>query len=351
MSRLRSGIIRAGFSALHLSGLHRLMLPIFGGVGAIFMMHHVRPQTDGSFRPNSHLEITPAFLRATLRHVRSLGIDIVSIDEAHRRMACREFNRRFACFSFDDGYRDNRDYALPVMREFDAPFTVYVTSEFAEGRGDLWWVALERALAKASAVEIRIGGQTISADCGTPAAKDDAFARLRDALNLEAGPEAFCAVADLCAAHDVDYAAVARELCMSWDELKPFSDDPLVTVGSHAVSHFNIAKMDDAGAWREIFEGRDRIASALQKPVLHMAYPYGSRNAAGSREFALALEAGFRTAVTTRPGMIFPESARHMTALPRVSVNGNFQDERFLPVLTSGAATAMWNGFRRVDAA
>ena len=49
--------------------------------------------------------------------------------------------------------------------------------------------------------------------------------------------------------------------------------------------------------------------------------------------------------------MMFPENAGHLTALPRVSLNGNYQDERVLPVLTSGAATAMWNGFRRVDAA
>ncbi|WP_204320115.1 hypothetical protein, partial [Klebsiella oxytoca] len=81
------------------------------------------------------------------------------------------------------------------------------------------------------------------------------------------------------------------------------------------------------------------------------AYPYGDKFAAGPREFALAGAAGFKTAVTTRPGMIYPESADHMTALQRVSLNGNFQDERILPVLTSGTATAMWNGFRRIDAA
>ena len=65
----------------------------------------------------------------------------------------------------------------------------------------------------------------------------------------------------------------------------------------------------------------------------------------------LSRAAGFKTAVTTRPGMVFPESGLHLTALPRVSLNGNYQDVRILPVLTSGAATAMWNGFRRVDAA
>ena len=96
---------------------------------------------------------------------------------------------------------------------------------------------------------------------------------------------------------------------------------------------------------------RARIESLLRRPVLHLAYPYGDRSAAGAREFALARAAGFKTAVTTRPGMIFPESAQHLTALPRVSLNGNHQDTRILPVLTSGAATAMWNGFRRIAAA
>jgi peptidoglycan/xylan/chitin deacetylase (PgdA/CDA1 family) len=96
---------------------------------------------------------------------------------------------------------------------------------------------------------------------------------------------------------------------------------------------------------------RSAIEAALQRPVRHFAYPYGDRSAAGTREFALARAAGFKTAVTTRPGMIFPENAAHLTALPRISLNGNYQDARFLPVLTSGAATAVWNGFRRVDAA
>jgi hypothetical protein len=49
--------------------------------------------------------------------------------------------------------------------------------------------------------------------------------------------------------------------------------------------------------------------------------------------------------------MLFSASADHLTALQRVSLNGNYQHARILPVLTSGAATAMWNGFRRIDAA
>ena len=73
-------------------------------------------------------------------------------DEVHQRLVAGNFSRRFACFTFDDGYRDNRDFALSVMREFEAPFTVYVASDFAQGTGRLWWVALEMAVASIAEV-------------------------------------------------------------------------------------------------------------------------------------------------------------------------------------------------------
>src|SRR6185437_13428187 len=94
---------------------------------------------------------------------------------------------RFACFTFDDGYRDNRDFALPVMRAFDAPFTVYVAADFAEGTGRLWWVALERVIAGASSIEVTMGGVPTTLDATTPAAKQIAYARLHDWLRALPG--------------------------------------------------------------------------------------------------------------------------------------------------------------------
>jgi peptidoglycan/xylan/chitin deacetylase (PgdA/CDA1 family) len=352
MKQLRNHVIRAGLGALYFTGAHFLLRPIFAGVGAIFMLHHVRPRRDAAFQPNHHLEVTPQFLRAMLSHLKSRDIDIVTMDEVHQRLAERNFSRRFACFTLDDGYRDNRDFALPVMREFDAPLTVYVASDFAEGCGRLWWIALEMAIAKASSIEVRIGGVATRLDTSTPAAKQAAFDRLHDWLRgLPGEHDIQREINTLCARHGVDQTAICRELCMSWDELKSFADDPLVTIGAHTITHCNLARQTEEIASHEMATSRARIESALERPVLHLAYPYGDKIAAGPREFALARSAGFKTAVTTRPGMIFPESADHLTALQRVSLNGNYQDARILPVLTSGAATAMWNGFRRIDAA
>lgn len=352
MKQLRNTVIRAGLEALYFSGAHRLLRPIFAGVGAIFMLHHVRPRRSDAFQPNHHLEVEPDFLRAMLTHLRALDVDIVTMDEAHRRLTERHFARRFACFTFDDGYRDNRDFALPVMREFGAPLTVYAASDFAEGCGRLWWIAAERAIAAATAIEIPIDGIVTRLDTGTPSAKQAAFNRMHDWLrSLPGESEMQAEISALCRRHGVDEDGIARELCLSWDELRQFADDPLVTIGVHTVSHCNLARQSETMAALELTTSRARIEATLQRPALHLAYPYGDRTAAGQREFALAKAIGFRTAVTTRPGMLFAESAEHLTALQRVSLNGNYQETRLLPVLTSGAATAVWNGFRRIDAA
>lgn len=352
MKQLRNNVIRAGLEALYFSGAHHLLRPLLSGVGAIFMLHHVRPARDAAFQPNRHLEVTPEFLRATLCHLRSREIDIVSMDELHERLVRRRFDRRFAAFTLDDGYRDNLDFALPVLREFGAPLAVYVASDFAEGTGRLWWEALEAVIAKAEQIEVTIGNAALRLDATTPTAKQAAFDRLHDWLRALPGEHDLKReIEALCTRYGVDMAALCRSLCLSWDEVKTFAADPLVTIGAHSISHCNLAKQSEEIATQEMAVSRARIEQALGRNVRHLAYPYGDREAAGEREFVLAASAGFKTAVTTRPGMLFAENAGHMTALPRVSLNGNYQDTRILPVLTSGAATAMWNGFRRIAAA
>ena len=93
MKQLRNTVIRAGLEALYFSGAHYLLRPIFAGVGAIFMLHHVRPRRDGEFQPNHHLEVEPEFLRAMLAHLRALDIDIVTMDEVHQTAVANAISR------------------------------------------------------------------------------------------------------------------------------------------------------------------------------------------------------------------------------------------------------------------
>jgi peptidoglycan/xylan/chitin deacetylase (PgdA/CDA1 family) len=112
-----------------------------------------------------------------------------------------------------------------------------------------------------------------------------------------------------------------------------------------------LAKASESDVRREMGQSANVIEAALGRRPAHFSYPVGDPTSAGPREFAIARELGFATAVTTRPGVLFPEHRDHLTALPRISLNGEFQRLRYVEVLTSGAATALWNGFKRVDAA
>src|SRR5262245_14761370 len=103
-------IVRLGLETLYFSGAHVLLRPLIGGVGAILMLHHVRPARRDRFQPNQLLEVTPRYLEGVIRKLRRSGVDIVSLDEMHRRLTAGEFKRRFVCITFDDGYRDNREF-------------------------------------------------------------------------------------------------------------------------------------------------------------------------------------------------------------------------------------------------
>jgi peptidoglycan/xylan/chitin deacetylase (PgdA/CDA1 family) len=138
---------------------------------------------------------------------------------------------------------------------------------------------------------------------------------------------------------------------MSWQELADLARDPLVTIGAHTVNHPILTKVTEGAVRAELDNSRSVIEAAIGVRPQHFAYPVGDRTAAGPREFQIAADLGYKTAVTTRPGVIFAQHADHLMALPRISLNGEFQNLRHAKVLISGAATGLWNGFRKLNVA
>jgi peptidoglycan/xylan/chitin deacetylase (PgdA/CDA1 family) len=349
---VKSTIIRTGLETLYFSGAHLLMRPFCAGVGAILMLHHVRPARRDAFQPNQLLEVTPEFLTQVVAWLRNEGIDIVSLDEMHRRLTERDFGRRFACITLDDGYRDNKEWAYPIFKRYEAPFTIFVPMSFPQRAGKLWWLALELIVARNETITVVLDGAEQTFACATPGQKSETFNRIYWRLRaLPDEAEIHARVDALAARYGIDMAPLRDELCMTWDEIRALAADPLTTIGAHTVNHVMLAKASDAAAHAELKAGREGLEAQLGRPVRHLAYPYGGRDIVGTREFRLAAETGYRTAVTTRPGVLFPEHREQFMALPRISLNGQFQQKRHLKVLMSGAATALANGFRRVDAA
>jgi peptidoglycan/xylan/chitin deacetylase (PgdA/CDA1 family) len=327
-----------------------MMRQLFGGAGAILMLHHVRPARSGGFQPNRLLEVTPKFFERVVKRLRKSKVDIISLDEMHRRLVAREFPRRFVCITFDDGYRDNLDYAYPVLKKYQVPFAIYVATGFTDRVGEMWWLALETVIARNKLVGLRLDGQDRLFNCRTADEKRATYDYLYWWLRgRETEEELRKVVRELAARYDIDITKFCADLCMTWQELAALAADPLCTIGAHTVNHVMLAKVSERAVRSELTNSREVIEAALGVKPQHLAYPVGDRTSAGPREFKIAAEVGYKTAVTTRPGAVFARHADHLMALPRISLNGEFQRPRYARVLVSGAATSLWNGFRPVN--
>ncbi|MCK9915170.1 polysaccharide deacetylase family protein [Microbacteriaceae bacterium K1510] len=350
---MKKTIIRSGLETLYFSGMHHWLRPVVGGVGSILTLHHVRPARPDAFQPNRLLEISPQFFERLLRRLNRARIDVVSLDEMHRRFIEGDFKRRFVAITFDDGYKDLKEWAYPVLKKYEMPFALYIATSFPDRLGELWWVALEAVIAQNDRIGLVVDGKQHFFFCHSVREKREVYDALYGYLrSLKTEEQVRKTVRDLCACYKVDMAAFCRDLCMDWSEIAELADDPLCTIGAHTVTHPMLMKVpSDAAVRSEMEMSRSVLEAALGKRPEHLAYPVGDPTSAGPREFRIAAELGFKTAVTTRPGVLFKAHRDHLTALPRISVNGEFQQQRYVKVLMSGAGTALWNGFRRVNAA
>jgi peptidoglycan/xylan/chitin deacetylase (PgdA/CDA1 family) len=350
---MNKGLIRTGLETLYFTGMHHVMRPLVGGVGVILTMHHVRPKRPDAFQPNRLLEITPKFLDKLLRRLSRARIDVISLDEMHQRFISGDFKRRFVCITFDDGYRDVKEHAYPLLKKYGLPFAMYIPTSFPDRIGEMWWVALEAVIAQNSRIGAVINGKDQFFECATVHEKRELYDAMYGYIrSMKTEDELRKFVRDLCATYRVDIAAFCRDLCMDWQELADMAADPLVTIGAHTVNHVMLKKIaSDDVARAEMEMSRSVLEAALGKRPQHLAYPVGDATSAGPREFRIAAELGFKTATTTRPGVLFKAHRDYLTALPRISVNGEFQSQRYVKVLMSGAGTALLNRFRRVNAA
>ncbi len=350
----KTHIMRSSLDLLHYSGASRALSGVCGGIGAIFMLHHIRPlggQCQG-FAPNAGLEITPEFLDSVIAFLKARGYELVSLDQAVSRLSSNEaHDRPFACFTIDDGYEDNFEHAWPVFCKHDCPFTIFVAPAITDGKCELWWRGLEDVIAGTDHLSVDLPPVREELETHSDAQKQAAFAKLYWPVRSMPEHEQRRWIREFCLQHGVNLDSLCRAEAMDWDQLRVIASDPLCTIGAHTINHFAVAKLPAEEVVSEAVQSRQRIADELGVQPDLFAYPYGDETSAGPRDFDLIAKAGFKAAVTTRKGLIYTGHNAHLTALPRVSLNGGYQKLRYVDVLLSGAAFALWNGFKLVKAA
>jgi peptidoglycan/xylan/chitin deacetylase (PgdA/CDA1 family) len=277
---------------------------------AVLTYHRIaEPQTNRFYDPV--ISATPSSFRAQIdwlcKHTQVLTLEAL-IDHVQDNSLCREPT---VLITFDDGYRDNFDVALPILAERNVPATFFIPTAFLETPQLPWWdhvaYIIKRAQARCFTLPRSLQGNAPPLEINLERTSRSAatMAIIQALLDRTVDDERrFLDELASRAKVTVDGESLGRALFMSWDQVcqlaKPGSG---FTIGSHSHSHANLARLDENLQRRELAVSKQILETRVGRKIEAFAYPYGWPGTYTSITKAIVAETDYRVAFASREGI------------------------------------------------
>ena len=120
------------------------------------------------------------------------------------------------------------------------------------------------------------------------------------------------------------YLEKVKELALSWQQVIEMSSSDLCSIGAHSITHPVFNLLNDEGLQSEILDGKKIIEKRIGKEVNHFAYPFGTNDEIGQREYDFIKSIGFDTVAMASGGKILHNKNYDFNSLPRLSLTKDF---------------------------
>jgi peptidoglycan/xylan/chitin deacetylase (PgdA/CDA1 family) len=244
-------------------------------------------------------------LAAQLRVIRRLCTPIALEPALDDLFAGRPLPPRAVALTFDDGYRDNLDLALPLLEDLDMPATFFLVSGILDAEVEPWWELLGWAFARSESRAVDWRGTTVLG--GAEARRYPAFWPVADRLKPMTRRERTEAVEELIdALRPRGPRPDWHRMFLDWSGAREMA--ARTSVGSHTRWHGILSRETASDQSAELAHAAGRIRDELGVPARTLAYPNGSAADVDAGSVAGARAAGHDFAVTTEPGMNPPDT-------------------------------------------
>jgi peptidoglycan/xylan/chitin deacetylase (PgdA/CDA1 family) len=223
----------------------------------------------------------------------------------------------------DDGYHEIFTLAAPILRRHRVPATLFVVSEFINGK--LWiWTDRFRFVfdrAERSLVTFRHRGRTHALDLRNEEARRRETERCVAHAKKIPAPEReelLEALAEACGI-TIPTAPTREYRPMTWAQLRTLATEGF-EVGAHTRTHPILAHVNPRQLRDETEGCKEEIERHLGFPVRHFAYPNGQREDYGPEVVEAVARAGYQAAVTTVVGSNIPSTPLY--ELRRIAPSG-----------------------------
>lgn len=289
-------------------GLMRMLSP--AGARArlsILIYHRVLPRPDPLF-PN---ELDADRFEAQMRLL-ATGFRFMPLSEAIAALAKGNLPAHAACITFDDGYADNAQIALPILRRLGIPATFFVATGFLNG-GRMWNDTVIEAIRAAPGVSLDLQYLGLGVhDLSGTTQRQAAIPALLGQLKYLPLDERLAMVERV---RDAAGGVLPEDLMMTDAQVRELHAAGM-EIGGHTVNHPILARLDEAAARNEVAAGRATLESIIHAPVKLFAYPNGKPDQDyQAAHVRIARELGFTAAVSTAWGAASRETDPYQ--LPR----------------------------------
>jgi peptidoglycan/xylan/chitin deacetylase (PgdA/CDA1 family) len=258
----------------------------------ILYYHRVNDDND-PFSPAISTALFEAEMRFLHRHYR-----VVSLSELLSRLA-GDVTEPVLAITFDDGYRDNYQYAFPVLQRYGLPATIFLTTGSMDTGEPMWFEQLALAVKKTLREFIDLDTAPVRRIwLRTQAERLDGNAEIFSVLRRLPDSERRRLLADVLRQLAAADNEQGERKMLTWDEVRLMSANG-ITFGGHTVNHPFLSRLTSDGFLWEVSECKRRIEDELQLPADYFAYPNGREEDFGLSNKVLIRKAGYRAAVTT----------------------------------------------------
>ncbi len=229
----------------------------------------------------------------------SKNFNILPLSEAVSKLRSGTLPSRAVSITFDDGYADNAEIALPLLQRYGATATFFIASGFLDG-GRMWNDTVIESVRRAQGdtldlTEIGLGTHAITS---LDERRQTLFS-LIDVLKYLPQEVRLSQVEKISA---IISAELPDNLMMSSEQVKQLHDAGM-EIGGHTVNHPILARIDDVAARMEIAEGKAKLEAITGAPIRLFAYPNGKPG----KDYLpvhveMIRESGFDAAVSTAWG-------------------------------------------------
>jgi peptidoglycan/xylan/chitin deacetylase (PgdA/CDA1 family) len=325
-----------------------LIKKICSGEGFVFMLHRVLPQNKREmYTYNRSLSISPEALDQYIIDFKNKGYDLISMDEVLNRIE-NPTKKKFIAFTIDDGYKDNLEFGLPVFEKHDVPVTVYVTTCFPEMKAIYWWYFLESFLSVSETLDLTSLGIDFKLEgLIDEDEKEKAYHKAAGLIKPLSYESHLKFVTEICGINSADLLKSNKENNMSWDDVVDLNNSPLVSIGAHTLDHLSLKSQKSAVSENQISKSISILEDKLGQKIKHFAYPYGSLEDAGKREFGVLENLKIKSGVFNHPGSIFKDHKLNPYQIPRIGLCDETKEER-LDAFFSGKLHFGFNGLNKI---